>query len=98
MARSRGEFNVHPSRRSKADEAAALRQNNGPPVSSSRMKRLVVLLMASLITLEICELGLRLLWHNPYHHASPEQLLAIPMHHPNLDRIYSRALLDPENP
>ena len=68
-----------------------------PTVLSKRMKIAFTVLIATLVTLGVAELGLRLLWHNPYRRESPDHLLKILMQHPNTDYSYSRALLDPEN-
>ena len=70
---------------------------NGPTVLARRLQ-IAAISLATLVTLGVCELGLRLLWHNPYHRESPDHLLKIRMQHPNTDHIYSRALLDPEKP
>src|SRR5438128_551447 len=91
MIRFRGEANAS-STRSRGERAATLIHSIAP-VSSNRMKFLV-LLMAILLATGTSESGLRLLWHNPYRRASPERLLTVRMHLPNIDRVYSRALLD----
>ena len=56
-------------------------------------ERIVVAAVAALIALAIGETGLRLLWHNPYRHESPDHLVRLKKHHPNADHTYSRALL-----
>ena len=64
----------------------------------SRRTKIWAICFATLITLGMAELGLRALWHNPYRRESPDHLLKLRMHHPNTDHIFSRVLLDPENP
>jgi len=62
------------------------------------MKKAFAVFFASLITLGASELGLRLLWHNPYRYEAPDHLLKIPLQHASTNYIFSRALLNAENP
>ena len=61
-----------------------------------RMKKALTISLATLMGLSLCELGLRLLWHNPYRRESPDHVLKIRMNHPNTDYFINRALVDPE--
>jgi len=40
---------------------------------------------------------LRLVWHNPHRHESPDHVLKVRMQHPRTDHIYSRARLDADD-
>lgn len=44
------------------------------------------------------EVGLRLLWHNPYVAESPDFILKIPLHHPNSDHVIDRSATYPDSP
>src|SRR5215471_6621118 len=66
--------------------------------SGQWIKKAAAVLCASLMTLGVAELGVRLLWHNPFRYESPDHLLKLQLDHPNTDHIFSRALLDPQNP
>jgi lysophospholipase L1-like esterase len=59
------------------------------------MKRALVVVFASFIPLVICELGLRLFWHNPYRYEAPDHLLKIYTHHANTD--YFTTSPEPKN-
>ena len=97
MANSNREPEALLAKRSNAVSATTRRQNSGSPILFGGMKKALAVFFASLITLGAAELGLRLLWHNPYHYEAPDHLLKIFIHHPNTDYIFSRALLDPKN-
>jgi GDSL-like Lipase/Acylhydrolase family len=86
------------SKPSNADSATTPKQSGGSPVLSQGTKIAFTVFFASLITLGASELGLRLLWHNPYRHESPDHLLKIRLNHPSTDHIFSRALVNSENP
>lgn len=83
-------------RRSDGGRATVPKQDHSPTVLPRRMKMLAFSL-AVLITLVVFELGLRVLWHNPYRHESPDLLLRIRLNHSNIDHIFSRALWDQAN-
>jgi len=59
------------------------------------MKKVVALILSSLFTLGICEVALRLLWHNPYRYEAPDEELKINTHHPNSDYLI---LVDEKDP
>ena len=59
------------------------------------MKKVVALILSTLITLGICEVALRLLWHNPYRNEAPDDELKINTHHPNSDYLI---LVDEKDP
>jgi hypothetical protein len=86
------------SKHSNAGSATTPKQNGGSTVLSRGIKAVFAVFFASLITLGASELGLRLLWYNPYRHESPDHVLKISLHHPSTDHIFSRAILNSENP
>ena len=53
------------------------------------LRKALVLGIATLATLLVCEFGLRLLWHNPYRRESPDHLLKLRIHHPLTDHVFS---------
>ena len=61
---------------------------------SSCMKKLFTIFLVTFVTMGVCELCLRFMWHNPYRNESPDMLLKISMNHPNTDYFFSRAILD----
>jgi lysophospholipase L1-like esterase len=64
-----------------------------------RITQIALALVVSVVgTLALCELVLRLLWHNPYRFESGDHLIKLALHHPNTDHIFSRALVVPESP
>jgi transposase InsO family protein len=39
------------------------------------MKKLFAIFLATFVTMGVCELGLRFMWHNPYRNETPDMLL-----------------------
>ncbi len=54
--------------------------------------KLLIVLLATFVALVASEIVLRLVWHNPYRHESPDHLVKLKFHHPRTDHIYRRAL------
>ena len=46
----------------------------------------------------VWELGLRVLWHNPYAREPADHVLRLPIHHPNTDHIVDRSATYPDSP
>ncbi len=63
-------------------------------MSSRWAARILVLSLAILFALAASEIVLRVAWHNPYRHESPDHLLKLRVHHPRTDHVYSRPLID----
>lgn len=63
-------------------------------MSSRLAARILVLLLATSVALAASEIVLRLVWHNPFRHESPDQLVKLRIHHPRTDHVYRRALDD----
>jgi len=73
------------------DRAVALQPTSHSPLLFNGRKKVLALLLAILVTLGASELGLRLLWHNPFRHESPDHLLKLRIHHPHTDHIFRRS-------
>ena len=97
MAKAGKESATHTLKRSGAGRPTVPGQDGRPAVLSRRMQKPLAIFLGILVTLVLSELGLRLLWHNPYHRESPDHLLKVRLHHANTDHIIDRAPLDPEN-
>lgn len=68
------------------------------PRSSKHPLIASTILLAILGSLVISEVVLRFLWHNPYRFELPDHVLNIRMHHPNTNQIFSRNLVNPDQP
>src|SRR5262245_48024822 len=73
-------------------------QNSHSSLSAQGWKKALALCLATVITLGVAELGLRLVWHNPFRSEAPDHLLKIRMHHPHTDYIFNRSIVTPEHP
>ncbi len=58
----------------------------------------VTILLAMFGSLMISELVLRFVWHNPYRFELPDHVIKLRMHHPNTNQVFSRSLVNPEQP
>jgi lysophospholipase L1-like esterase len=50
--------------------------------------------VATVVALGAAELVLRVVWHNPYRHESPDHLVKLRMHHARTDHVYKTGLPD----
>lgn len=85
-------------RASNSIESSTATPTTGKQSSRGYMRIAFTLMFAVLGTLVISELALRLLWHNPYRFESPDHMVKLLVHHPNSDHVFSRALVNPEQP
>jgi lysophospholipase L1-like esterase len=68
------------------------------PRDFSYWRRLWLIVLASVVSFTLCEVGLRLFWHNPYHDDLPEHILRSRVNHARTDRFVDRSAIDPERP
>lgn len=59
--------------------------------------KLVVLCLACVVTFVLVEVGLRLVWHNPFANEQPDRLLKLRIQHPGTDHWISRGILYPDD-
>ena len=83
---------------STGDKASTTRQNSSPSPGAQGWRNVLALCLAIVIALGLAELGLRLVWQNPFRYEAPDHLLKIRMHHPHTDYIFNRSIVTPEHP
>ena len=86
------------SENSTGEKATTPRQNSPSSTLAQGKKKVLVIFLATFITLGFLELGMRLFWHNPFRYEAPDHLLKIRIHHSHSDYIYNRSLVAPEHP
>jgi lysophospholipase L1-like esterase len=59
----------------------------------SRARRFLLVLAATILTLALCEVGLRMAWHNPYRREAPDTILKLALHHPRTDHRLDRSAI-----
>lgn len=60
--------------------------------------KLLVGLSVMITALAFCELGLRLLWDNPFRDELPDHMVKVRTSHPNANAVLYRGLIDKEEP
>ena len=75
MAKAGKESATHTLKRSGAGRPTVPGQDGRPAVLSRRMQKPLAIFLGILVTLVLSELGLRLLWHNPFQFAYHRTLL-----------------------
>jgi GDSL-like Lipase/Acylhydrolase family len=83
---------------SAGDKASTTRQNSNSSPGAQGRKKVLTLCLATVIALGLAEVGVRLVWHNPFRYEAPDHLLKIRMHHPHTDYIFNRSVVTPEHP
>jgi lysophospholipase L1-like esterase len=62
-------------------------------MKSQALSKVLIVVLSILVALGAVEIVLRIAWHNPYLHESPDHLVKLKTHHPNTSHSFSRALL-----
>ena len=81
-----------------SQETLDLTQTIYPPVRFRWQVKIVALTIMILVGLVLCELGLNLVWHNPYHQEAPDRMLKLRLQHATTDNVINRSQLDPKRP
>ena len=64
----------------------------------SLLAKFLLLAGALLVAIVLGEVGLRVIWHNPYTAEKPDRLLKLSLQHPNTDHFIDRSVFDPAAP
>jgi lysophospholipase L1-like esterase len=59
---------------------------------------LLLIVLSSVVSFTLCEIGLRLFWHNPYRYELPEHILRFRLAAARTDHVLDRSAIDPERP
>ncbi len=68
-------------------------QSEAPRKPIALRRKLAMLGLAFFCCLLVAEVGLRIVWHNPYRDETPDHLLVLPIQHPSRHFIFSRPLI-----
>ncbi|MDH3691111.1 MAG: SGNH/GDSL hydrolase family protein [Gammaproteobacteria bacterium] len=66
-------------------------------IKPRRTAKFLAILVVATIAVTLVEVGLHILWHNPYRNESPDHLVKLRMHHPESDRVLDRSVIDTDN-
>jgi len=64
----------------------------------NRLKKFVSLGASIVISLGCVEVGLRIVWDNPYRHEGPDRVVTLRLQHANTNHQFNRAAIHPESP